>query len=344
MEINRKPFRVLSSYTLKRHHFSVGLMCLFVLSAEAHKCQDTYMHYDGLVSCEEIMLPLEVPRSTQKLTLYRYNISVLTERAFSANGTDMDLRALSMQNNNIQVIESCAFCGLPRLVSLDLSHNRLRVVSPGAFYGLEQLRNLNLSNALMTLGAGRLPVALSTDSLCNLQRLDLSGNCLKVIPLSGFGNLNLTTLILTNNAIGTLDKEHLTKFNDFAEIRIYLSLNPFDCKCDKVKDFYDWLKNSSQCADSNSLRCALPEKKNNTLVNDLEKRDIECQNLDARSYVLLGIVLALIGVVFLMVLYLNRRGIKKWLNNIREACRDQMEVYHYRYEQDSDPRLANVAV
>ncbi|CAL8402308.1 unnamed protein product [Boreogadus saida] len=48
--------------------------------------------------------------------------------------------------------------------------------------------------------------------------------------------------------------------------------------------------------------------------------------------------------VFLMVLYLNRGGIKRWLNNIREGCRDQMEVYHYRYEQDSDPRLANDTV
>ncbi|XP_016133918.1 trophoblast glycoprotein-like [Sinocyclocheilus grahami] len=319
-------------------------MCLFVLSAEAHICHDTYMRYDGLVSCEEIMLPLEVPRSTQKLTLYRYNISVLTERAFSANGTDMDLRALSLQDNNIQVIESCAFCGLPRLVSLDLSHNRLRVVYPGAFYGLERLCHLNLSNNLITSGAGHLPDALSTDSLCNLQRLDLSGNCLKVIPLSGFGNLNLTTLILTNNSITTLDKHNLTKLNEFEEIHIYLSQNPFDCKCDKVKEFYDWLKNSSQCADVTSLKCAQPEKKKNTLLKDLEKRDMECQNLDARSYVLLGIVLALIGVVFLMVLYLNRKGIKRWLNNIREACRDQMEVYHYRYEQDSDPRLANVAV
>ncbi|XP_016412180.1 trophoblast glycoprotein-like [Sinocyclocheilus rhinocerous] len=319
-------------------------MCLFVLSAEAHKCHDTYMRYDGLVSCEEIILPLEVPRSIQNLTLHRYNISVLTERAFSANGTEMDLRALSLQDNNIQVIESCAFCGLPRLLSLDLSHNRLMVVPPGTFYGLEQLRNLNLSNTLMTSGASQLPLALSTDNLCDLQRLDLSGNRLEVIPLSGFGNLNLTTLILTNNSIATLDSHNLAKLNEFKEIRIYLSQNPFDCKCDKLKEFYDWLKNSSQCADSNSLKCAQPEKKKNTHVMDLEKRDMECQNLDARSYVLLGIVLALIGVVFLMVLYLNRRGIKRWLNNIREACRDQMEVYHYRYEQDSDPRLANVAV
>ncbi|XP_009474784.1 PREDICTED: trophoblast glycoprotein-like [Nipponia nippon] len=60
--------------------------------------------------------------------------------------------------------------------------------------------------------------------------------------------------------------------------------------------------------------------------------------LETASYVFFGIVLALIGIVFLMVLYLNRRGIKRWLHNLREACRDQMEGYHYRYEQDADPR------
>ncbi|XP_072466930.1 trophoblast glycoprotein-like [Notamacropus eugenii] len=61
------------------------------------------------------------------------------------------------------------------------------------------------------------------------------------------------------------------------------------------------------------------------------------------SYVFFGIVLALIGVVFLMVLYLNRRGIKRWTRNLREACRDQMEGYHYRYEQDADPQRSGTA-
>ena len=46
------------------------------------------------------------------------------------------------------------------------------------------------------------------------------------------------------------------------------------------------------------------------------------------------------GLIFLMVLYLNRRGIQRWMRNLREACRDQMEGYHYRYEQDADPRRA----
>ncbi|KAG1936149.1 trophoblast glycoprotein [Pimephales promelas] len=62
------------------------------------------------------------------------------------------------------------------------------------------------------------------------------------------------------------------------------------------------------------------------------------------SYVFLGMVLALIGVIFLLVLYLNRKGIKKWIYNIRDACRDHMEGYHYRYEINSDPRLANLSL
>lgn len=335
MENNRKQL------VSKRCNFTLGLMCLFVLSADAYECPDTCRCYDRTVICvdtEQIKLPLEVPRSTQTLTLNRNNISVLTERAFSANGTDMELLALSLEDNNIREIKSCAFCGLPRLLSLELSYNRLMVVTPDAFCGLGQLRNLYLSNTLMASGASQLPSALSTDSLCNLQTLDLSGNHLKAIPLSGFGNLNLTTLILTNNSIATLDKHDLQKFNEFKEISVNLSQNPFECKCDKLKEFYDWLKNSRQCVDLETLKCAQPEeKKDIPLVN-------VCKPQDFGSYVLLGIVLALIGVVFLMVLYLNRRGIKRWLNNIREACRDQMEVYHYRYEQDSDPRLANVAV
>ncbi|EMP26503.1 Trophoblast glycoprotein [Chelonia mydas] len=69
----------------------------------------------------------------------------------------------------------------------------------------------------------------------------------------------------------------------------------------------------------------------------------EQKELETASYVFFGIVLALIGVIFLMVLYLNRRGIKRWLNNLREACRDQMEGYHYRYEQDTDPRRASAS-
>ncbi|KFM09829.1 Trophoblast glycoprotein, partial [Struthio camelus australis] len=49
------------------------------------------------------------------------------------------------------------------------------------------------------------------------------------------------------------------------------------------------------------------------------------------------------GAIFLLVLYLNRKGIKKWMHNIRDACRDHMEGYHYRYEINADPRLTNLS-
>ncbi|OCT92160.1 hypothetical protein XELAEV_18015214mg [Xenopus laevis] len=100
-----------------------------------------------------------------------------------------------------------------------------------------------------------------------------------------------------------------------------------------------WLRNSSQALDAQSFKCYAPSSLNGTDIMNLKLEDIKCINEDLETalYVIFGIVLAL------MVLYLNRKGIKRWLNNIMEACRDQMEGYHYRYEQDSDPRRSNVS-
>ncbi|XP_062391708.1 wnt-activated inhibitory factor 2 [Sardina pilchardus] len=250
-----------------------------------------------------------------------------------------------MSHNNIQTIEPYAFWGLPRLQLLDLSHNRLVAISEMAFYGLEGLRYLHLNDTLTAFGARQLSSALSTESLRNLHTLELSGNRLKAVPVARLDTLDLHTLVLTNNSIEVIDEDNVTSFNEFGKLHVFLAQNPFRCTCD-IETFYHWLKNSSQCPDAPRLLCAQPDGRRGVPVEKLRHEDVDCRSaeLEAVSYVFLGIVLALIGVVFLMVLYLNRKGIKRWLNNIREACRDQMEVYHYRYEQDSDPRLANVAV
>lgn len=283
--------------------------------------------------------PFEVSSGTQNFSFQGYTLGILPEGAFSPNGTA--LIALSLRNNSMQVIESRAFWGLDQLGTLDLCHNSLTMLSPYAFFGLTQLRNLYLNQALMPSGAAQLPSALSSARLARLHRLELAGNALKAMPIRGFGDLSLTTLVLTNNTLQTLDKSNISNFKALRNFSVYLAMNPLDCDC-KHKEFFIWLKNSSQCADASEVFCALPDKTNKRIL--VKNMDCKSSDLDAMSYVFLGIVLALIGVVFLMVLYLNRRGIKRWLNNIREACRDQMEVYHYRYEQDSDPRLANVAV
>ncbi|KAJ7997410.1 hypothetical protein DPEC_G00228690 [Dallia pectoralis] len=304
----------------------------------------------GTITCRDgsdTELVGDVPAWATTLILRGNNVSTLHTGAFSSNnGTVLQLTTLSLSHNGIVAIEADAFISLFRLRLLDLSHNRLTYISDRAFHGLRELRFLCLNDSLIPPAAEQLSNALhGTDTLRNLHRLELSGNSLKSIPVLRLEAFNLHTLVLTNNSIENVGKDNVSGLYRHPRVHVYLALNPFRCNCE-LESFYFWLKNSSQCSDSARLLCAEPEAKKGIPVERLRAEDVNClkENLEAVSYVFLGVVLALIGIVFLMVLYLNRRGIKRWLNNIREACRDQMEVYHYRYEQDSDPRLANVAV
>ncbi|XP_069001670.1 trophoblast glycoprotein-like [Embiotoca jacksoni] len=302
----------------------------------------------GTVTCldgEDTEVPRDIPEWTSTLILKGRNISTLQHGAFMTNGTELEMTTLSLSYNGIQSIEPYAFLGLPQLHLLDLSHNQLEFISSRAFHGLPELRSLYLNYSVLPSATAQLSNALSTQTLRNLHRLELAGNKLQFIPMLRLDIYNLHALVLINNSIESIGGENVTSLYHQRRIRVYLSSNPFRCNCE-LEAFYYWLKNSSQCPDSGRLLCSEPEAKRGIPVEKLRGEDVDCmnENLEAVSYVFLGIVLALIGVVFLMVLYLNRGGIKRWLNNIREACRDHMEVYHYRYEQDSDPRLANVAV
>ncbi|XP_034034954.1 wnt-activated inhibitory factor 2 [Thalassophryne amazonica] len=302
----------------------------------------------GTVTCrdaEDAEVPGDIPDWTSTLIITGRNISTLQRGAFRTNATELEMLTLSLSYNRIQTIEPYAFLGLQRLHLLDLSHNRLVSISARAFHGLSQLHSLYLNYSILPPAAVQLSHALSAQSLRNLHRLELAGNSLEWIPLLRLDARNLHVLVLVNNSIESIGRENVSSLYQQRRTRLYLSSNPFRCTCE-LEAFYYWLKNSSQCPDAGRLLCSEPEPKRGVPVDMLRAEDVDCmnENLEAVSYVFLGIVLALIGVVFLMVLYLNRGGIKRWLNNIREACRDQMEVYHYRYEQDSDPRLANVAV
>ncbi|CAN9501141.1 unnamed protein product [Ophioblennius macclurei] len=291
-------------------------------------------------------VPRDIPEWTSTLIVRDRNIPTLRRGAFASNDTELGVLALSLSSNRIRRIEPDAFLGLARLHVLDLSHNRLESVSSRAFHGLPELRELLLNCSLRAPAAAQqLRQALGARTLRHLHRLELAGNRLASIPLDRLDIYNLHALVLVNNSLEGVGRDNVSSLYLQRRLRVYLAANPFRCTCE-LEAFYYWLKNSSQCPDAGRLLCSEPEARRGVPVEKLRGEDVDCvnENLEAVSYVFLGLVLALIGVVFLMVLYLNRRGIKKWLNNIREACRDQMEVYHYRYEQDSDPRLANVAV
>uniref|UniRef100_A0A3P9DG51 LRRCT domain-containing protein n=1 Tax=Maylandia zebra TaxID=106582 RepID=A0A3P9DG51_9CICH len=265
--------------------YYAAVMCLLLSPVRMDDaCPSSCICTRGLrtVTCRDgdyTEVPRDMPKWTSTLTLTGSNISTLQRDAFMTNGTELEMTTLSLSYNGIQAIEPYAFLGLSRLHSLDLSHNQLEFISSRAFHGLPDLRSLNLNYSVSPAATAQLSDALNTQSLRNLHRLELAGNKLTSIPL-----------------------ERLDVFNLHERIRVYLSLNPFRCSCE-LEAFYYWLKNSSQCLDAGRLLCSEPEAKRGIPVEKLRGEEVDCmnENLEAVSYVFLGIVLALIGVVFLML-------------------------------------------
>ncbi|XP_054071456.1 trophoblast glycoprotein-like [Rissa tridactyla] len=300
-----------------------------------------------LVQCRYERLeepPKELPVTVHNLSIAGSNLSILHPAAFAARPLP-DLRLLRLRHDNIQTIEDMALQGLPALRTLDLSHNPLLWVAAGAFAGVPLLRTLQLNQALLAAPLeDQLALALRNLSL---QRLELAGNGLRALP-AALLPAGLEELDLRNNSLQRLTAAELRILEapGLRGLRLNLGANPLSCDC-ALRPFLAWLRaTAARVPDARSLRCAAPPPLRGAALLRLRPEGLACTaneggepgRLETASYVFFGIVLALIGIVFLMVLYLNRRGIKRWLHNLREACRDQMEGYHYRYEQDADPR------
>ncbi|XP_006875479.1 PREDICTED: trophoblast glycoprotein-like [Chrysochloris asiatica] len=308
--------------------------------------------------------PRDVPPDARNLTIVGANLTVLRAAAFADADGEKEtvvrlpaLTALRLTQNNIEVVEDGAFDGLPSLAALDLSQNPLRALGGGAFRGLPALRSLQLNQALAQGGSAlleKLDDALAP--LADLRLLGLMGNALSLLPPAALRLPSLELLDARRNALtglGTDELRALERDGDLPGPRLLLADNPLRCGC-AARPLLAWLRNATErIPDARRLRCAAPRSLLNRSVLDLDEAWTRCTdgNVDGRgeeeelagpeleaSYVFFGLVLALIGLIFLMVLYLNRRGIQRWMRNLREACRDQMEGYHYRYEQDADPR------
>ena len=278
----------------------------------------------------------------------------------------------------ITELASHSFSALTNLRFLDLSGNQLALIHPEALsIPGSPLQELNLSRTLYNYTAlTDLTTALRWGGLLGLLRLDLSGNDLALLPPGMFSHVpNLQQLLLTNNSLvaiysGTfsgmdhlevLDLTHnafrtfradaLQELERLGNIKILLGNNPFVCSCE-IHDLITWLNRSKAWVDVDVVRCASPAGLTNLQLRGLTVQAIGCvvpviakvTDLTMQtSYVFLGLVLGFVGMIFLFVLYLNRSGMKKWITDTRDACRDVMEGYHYRYEIDSDPRLGHVA-
>ncbi|KAK0140705.1 Trophoblast glycoprotein [Merluccius polli] len=234
--------------------------------------------------------------------------------------------------------------GLAGLQGLDLSGNRLTLLAPGTFSHLPGLRRLLLrDNALASVRGG---------------------------TFSG-PEKRLLLLDLSRNAFRTFRAEALEEFGRLGPAaRLALGHNPYLCSCE-IRRFAAWLNRSGTgtgaaavVVDADQVRCAAPTRLRDADVRavrcggeedegvdedededgkqegeDQEEEDVSLQT----SYVFLGLVLGFVGMMFLLVLYLNRGGMKKWITEMRDACRDVLDGYHYRYEIDSDPRLGHLS-
>ncbi|KAM9738473.1 trophoblast glycoprotein a [Menidia menidia] len=330
-------------------------------------------HTVKCVSKDLQSVPAGIPAYTRNLFITGNQIRRIGPESFK--GLD-NVTNLSLSNNRISEVESHAFSGLLRLRSLDLSNNQLAVIHPEAFTVLNQsLRELNLSRALYNHSSVMdLASSLRWSSLGNLRVLDLSHNSLIYLPsrifshLSGLRRLQLANnslvalhnaslsglelleeLDLTLNALKTFPEEGLRELDSVPRASLLLGENPFTCTCG-IEPFALWL-NASQARveDADGLLCDFPASMRNTSVLAAGALTLGCHQRDAgadlalqTSYVFLGIVLGFIGLIFLFVLYLNRKGIKKRVYDLRDACREVWEGYHYRIEIDSDPRLSQV--
>ncbi|NXX74019.1 TPBG protein, partial [Urocolius indicus] len=320
-------------------------------------------------------VPPDLPLYVRILFITGNRLAKLPAGAFPARRLP-DLSALNLSGNRLEAVEAGALASLPALRQLDLSGNPLASLSPQAFgEGGSPLEELALRGALRNRAVLlSLAAVLQSGALRNLSRLELSDNELLLLPAGMFAALpalrqldlsnnslvglrnvsfqglgQLQSLDLSNNSLGVLRNDTLAQFRSLPALQLIgLGRNAWVCDC-AIRDLVAWLKESDQVESKEALTCAYPAKMLGKALLEINGSDLDCSgpvDLPSQlqtSYVFLGIVLALIGAIFLLVLYLNRKGIKKWMHNIRDACRDHMEGYHYRYEINADPRLTNLS-
>lgn len=346
------------------------LFLLFAVIGSCHGCPEKCLCFSQTVKCQNQGLetiPHSLPNNTKVLLLTGNRISRLSVDSFPILLNQ--LTDLYLGGNELEFVDEMAFDKLPSLARLDLSSNTIKRFN-ATFPSDNKLQVLNLSSCFQNHTLADLSF-LHKANLQQLSVLDLSNNDLVFLPDNIFSGLpSLVTLSLQNSSMislqnGTLKVPPLqnldlrdnslrqlttitmSEFSRKPGLHIRLAGNPWRCDC-FIEDSISWLKNSTQVTDIQDLTCEDPEELQRLPLMQIQPSQLECSgNMEGvleTSYVFLGLVLALIGVIFLLVLYLNRKGIKRWIYNIRDACRDHMEGYHYRYEINSDPRLANLSI
>ncbi|XP_038047380.1 trophoblast glycoprotein-like [Patiria miniata] len=184
-----------------------------------------------------------------------------------------------------------------------------------------------------------------------LQRFTLHKSSLLAIRSGTFQQKvfpKLQYLDLSNNELVNIDKSVVElDFESFSNVQqdltIDLSGNPFYCNC-RLADFQAWLNATNLVLDKENVTCgdAVDESERHkpvlgsSLPCGPKPEEIDIDNELRPSYIILSVILALVGVLALIVLYMRRNDIKDYFVDLYTTTK---EAFNSRQGYDDINRV-----
>ena len=236
------------------------LLTVLVCAASQHvyaaeQCPHRCHCQHRTVACRNLKLqniPDDIPLSVEQLYLDNNFLTHVPANAFSGL---INLSVLSLTQNEITQLLPGAFNGLQRLKSLLLKQNQLTIVDESVFAGLDALTHIYLSQNKLT----QIP---DVGRAGNLSRITLENNAFSSARFPpGYSKLNrLRSVVLSNNAIKTLNRTDLLSLKSSSITKLYLSR----CSLHKVAN-----DTFSEFAELRSLKLSYNKEIEETSVRDL---------------------------------------------------------------------------
>ncbi|XP_053110424.1 toll-like receptor 3 isoform X2 [Hemicordylus capensis] len=266
-----------------------------------NRIETLYLSYNSgltLASNSFVLIP-----SLRKLGLRRIGCSNL---ALSPSPFRMltNLTVLDISNNNIADIKDDLFDGLHQLEILNMQHNNLarlwKHANPdGPVLFLNNLQKLHLLD-LESNGFDEIPVK-AFHGLSQLRSLHLESNNLNLLPEFVFDDLtSLNSLFLQKNLITSVEENVFGRVFRNLEM-LDVGINPFDCTCESIAWFVDWLNVSkTYVPDLNNYLCNTPSKYHNSVVAHFDTSPCDSAPFQLVYIVTTSLILLLIFVVLLV--------------------------------------------